>query len=268
MKIRKFWLTNKSGTTYYLTNLSSRALLNEPQGLGYSNTITSIQYPDALSISEAQNFPQFAGEVVFFGQTNEQKYADYQSFISFLSEGGLVLNYQIPSVNDDVYTMDVVVSSIAKTEVGTDNVMRCPLVLQSTSRWKGEPVTVTGSGATYTLTNNGHMPVGFEITMTGALGSPYITLTQDSEVYGMAKVTEIVDSLYLNSIDGEQDLELVQGGSTLPNPLAYQDLSISNGSAYVTFMKLNRGQSTLTIGLDSGSITSVEITFTPMYRSV
>ena len=102
------------------------------------------------------------------------------------------------------------------------------------------------------------------------MSNPYITLTQDGEMYGEAKFIDSTafDKVSVNSNDGKQEVALEQGGSVLPNPLSYQDLSISNGSIYVTFIKLARGTSTLAIGMDSGSITNVTIKFTPIYRSV
>ena len=100
--------------------------------------------------------------------------------------------------------------------------------------------------------------------------NPYITLTQDNEMYGEAKFDDSTgfSKVFVNSRDGEQEVILEQGGSVLPNPLSYQDLSISNGAIYVTFVKLARGTSTLAIGMDSGSITGVTIKHTPLYRSV
>ena len=269
MKVRKFWLKNAKNSIYTLADLSAvKTFINGPKGLGYSNTVTVTQYGDFLSSDPKQNFNQFNGEVEFVQSTNELKYAAYQTFINFLNEGGLKLYYQIPSVSNDTYYADVEVTSIEKTEIGVDNVMRCPIVLQLLSRWKGTEVTVNGSRTTYTLQNNGHMPVGFEITITGAMSNPYFTLEQDSEVYGAAKFEETFDEVYVNSNDGMQQVKLSQGGAYVANPLAYQDLSISNGGIYVTFVKLETGTSTLTVGYDSGAISSVEIKYTPLYRSV
>ena len=119
------------------------------------------------------------------------------------------------------------------------------------------------------MLNNGHIPCGFTIEITGTSRvNPYITLTQDGEMYGEAKFDDTFSKVYVNSRDGEQEVILEQGGSVLPNPLSYQDLSISNGAIYVTFVKLARGTSTLAIGMDSGSITGVTIKHTPLYRSV
>jgi len=160
--------------------------------------------------------------------------------------------------------------NITKTEVKEDGLLRCTIQFMAFTFFKGAEQTQTGSGNQYTLVNNGDFPVGFEIEIKGSLTNPYFTLTQDSDMYGEAKFddTTAFDSVYVNSNDGEQNVILKQSNAILPNPLSYQDLSISNGSIYVTFVKLARGTSTLDIGFESGNITSVDIKFTPQYRSV
>lgn len=275
MSVRKFWLTNGTKTNnvlnkYEFTTPSSKVFLNNPTGLGYSQTITTVQYADVLTGTEAQNFPQIQGEVVFFDGANADRYDKYNKFIEFLTHSPLVIHYQIPKSTPETYSMDVQVASVEKSESKSDGLLRCNFSLQGLSRWKGTEVTVTGSASSYSITNNGHIPCGFEITITGNLTNPYITLEQDNELYGEAKFVDSTafNSVYVDSNDGEQNVILEQGGSVLPNPLSYQDLSISNGAIYVTFVKLARGTSTLTIGMDSGSITSVDIKFTPIYRSV
>ena len=106
--------------------------------------------------------------------------------------------------------------------------------------------------------------------MTGTMENPYFTLVQDGEMYGECKFDDLTSfgEVFVNSKDGEQNVILKQGGSVVANPLSYQDLSISNGAIYVTFCKLARGTSTLTVGYDSGSLTGVDISFAPIFRSV
>lgn len=267
--MRKFWLTNADSETVYLTNMSSNVFLQDPAGLGFSNTIGTTQYGDALVYQTAQNFDVVTGTAIFYSSTLDAMYSGYREFIDFLSKEPLVLHYEIPTSTPEEYTMDVAVNSIQKTEVKEANVLSCELSLQSLSRWKGDEVTVTGSGSTYTITNDGHIPAGFEITITGSsMENPYFTLSNDDGMYGEGKFDGTFDSVHVDSRDGRQDIELEQGGSILPDPLSYQDLSISNGSIYVTFTKFARGNTTLAIGMDSGTLTSVTINFVPLYRSV
>ena len=274
MSVRKFWLTNgtlQNGILkkYEFTVPSSKVFLNNPTGLGYSQTITTIQYADVLNGTEAQNFPQIQGEVVFFDGTNADRYDKYNKFIEFLSYSPLVIHYQIPKTIAEEYTMDVQVVSVEKSESKPDGLLRCNFSLQGLSRWQGAEVTKTGTSSSYSITNSGHLPCGFTIEINGtSMKNPYITLTQDNEMYGEAKFDATLSKMFINSKDGEQEVILENNGVVSTNPLSYQDLSISNGSIYVTFIKLARGTSTLAIGMDSGSITGVTIKHTPLYRSV
>ena len=269
--MRQFYLTNGKSTVKYLAKPSSKIFLNEPKGLGFTQTLETFQFGNRLNANASANFGTIDGEVVFYNDSMGGMYDKYNSFVTFLMDKPLVLSYILPTSPAQTYTMDVEVLSLGKTEIQTDGCLHCDLSLQGLSRWKGAEVTSTGSSSTYTLTNSGHMPVGFSIEITGtAMVNPYFTLEQNSEIYGEAKFIDTTgfSKVKVDSNDGQQNVILEQGGSALPNPLGYQDLSISNGSIYVTFVKLARGTSTLTIGMDSGSLTSATIKFTPIYASV
>ena len=272
MAIREFWLKNSksSDNLYYFQDGAVKVFLANPTGLGMSQSLSTTQYADVLTSVSTQNFTQVGGEVLFWNDSRATKYDNYNKFVDFLTYTPLTLYYKIPTSPTQTYSMEVEVLSLDKTEVKTDGLLRCNFSLQGLSRWKGTEVTKTGTASSYSLTNSGHLPCGFEITIEGSLVNPYITLEQDNEMYGEAKFDDSTafSSVYVNSNDGEQEVILEQGGSVLPNPLSYQDLSISNGAIYVTFVKLARGISTLTIGMDSGSITGVTIKYTPLYRSV
>lgn len=270
MTFRQFQLVNGKGQTVLLSDLSSQIFLNNPAGLGYSNNVTTMQYGEALVlVTTDQGFSSLGGEVVFYDGSRSDKYANYNDFISFLTHKPLTLVYTIPTSTPETYSMDVEVSNIDKTEIKTDGMLRCTFNMISLSRWKGDEVTITGSGTTYSITNDGHMPVGFEITIEGAsMKNPYFTLTGDDGLYGEGKFTDTLDSVYVNSRDGKQEIVLEKNGSIVPNPLGKQDLTISNGSIYVTFAKLIRGEVTLDVGMDSGTLSSVTVKYIPLYRSV
>lgn len=272
---RKFWMINSNNERWNLTERELKTFLNNPQGLGFQKNITTNRFGNAQTLTDiTDTFPTPNGEVLFYDSANASRYEKYNEFVKFLSYDPITLYYQLPfsiySQIPNIYTLECVVGTLTKTESKNDGLMTCPITFNALSFYKGDPVEINGSGLTYTLTNNADFPIGFEIELDGSLVNPYITLEQDNELYGEAKFIDSVafDNVYIDSIDGEQNLILEQGGSVLPNPLSYQDLSISNGSIYVTFVKLARGESTLTIGMDSGSLTSAKIKFTPIYRSV
>ena len=272
---RKFWMINANNERWNLTERELKTFLNNPQGLGFQKTITTNRYGNAQTLTDiTDTFPTPNGEVLFYDSSNASRYEKYNEFVKFLSYDPITLYYQLPfsvfSQIPNIYTLECVVGTLTKTESKNDGLMTCPITFNALSFYKGDPVEINGSGLTYTLTNNADFPIGFEIELKGSMVNPYVTLEQDSELYGEAKFIDSVafDEVYIDSVDGEQNVILSQNNSVLPNPLSYQDLSISNGSIYVTFVKLARGESTLTIGMDSGSLTSAKIKFTPIYRSV
>lgn len=272
---RKFWMVNSKGDRWNLTEHEVRSFMNNPQGFGFAKTISTTRYGNAQVLTDVtDNFPSPSGEVLFYDSHNSTRYEQYNEFVKFLSYEPVTLYYKLPfsfySQIPNVYTLECVVGTLTKTESKTDNIMTCPITFNALSYYKGDEVNINGTGTSYTIQNDGDFPVGFEITVEGSLMNPYVLLSQNDELYGEAKFddTTAFSSLYLNSNDGEQSVILQQSGSVLPNPLSYQDLSISNGSIYVTFVKLARGISELEIGSESGSITSVEIKYQPIYRSV
>ncbi len=268
MIYRKFWIINSKGERWDLTEHDLLTFLNNPAGLGLKKTIDSVRYGErAVKTSETYDIPAPSGELLFYDAANMDRYHMYNLFCRFIVNTPLVLHYKTPN---NLFTLECEVSDLQKTETKDDNIMRCNVTFTGLGFWKGETLTLTGTSNTYTIENDSDFPVGFEITVEGSLTNPYFTLEQDGELYGEAKFDDATafSSVYVNSNDGEQNVELMQGTSVIPNPLSYQDLSISNGSIYVTFVKLARGESTLTIGMDSGSISKVTVVYTPQYRSV
>ena len=266
---RKFTLTNSDGNVWTLTDQNFRVFLNDPQGLGLTDNLTVTTYGNVQRVdNELFTFPQVTGDVIFYDTSNADRYQKYNDFARFISHTPLTLSYEIPTATPEVYTLPCYVTQLQKGESKTDNLMTCPITIQGLDFWKGAEVTLTGSGTSYSITNGGDYEVGMEITITGtSMEEPYFTLTK-GDIYGEAKLTDTFDSVYINSNDTEQNMELESGGATISNPLSYQDLSISNGTIYVTFLKLARGTSTLNIGMTSGTLSGVTIKFTPRYRSV
>jgi len=272
---RRFWLINGDGERWDLTDKEFKSFLNNPTGLGFRKTIEVTRYGEkANKNNEIYDFPQPSGELLFYDTYNSTRYDKYNKFIRFLMSQPITLYYMIPvsyiSGIANIFTLNCDVTEVQKTESKTDHILTSSIVFNGLGFYEGDEISVNGTTDTYTLTNEGDFPVGFEITVEGSLTKPYITLSQDGELYGEAKFvgTQAYNSLYLNSNDGEQNIILQQGGSVIPNPLSYQDLSISNGSIYVTFVKLAKGVSELSIGVESGSITNVNIKYSPKYRSV
>lgn len=281
---RRFWLINGDGERWDLTDKEFKSFLNNPTGLGFRKTIEVTRYGEkANKNNEVYDFPQPSGELLFYDTYNSTRYDKYNKFIRFLMSQPITLYYMIPvsyiSGIANIFTLDCDVTEVQKTESKTDRILTSSIVFNGLGFYEGDEISINGTTNTYTLTNEGDFPVGFEITIEGSnMETPYITLSQDGELYGEAKFEGSEGTgyggitfthVYLNSNDGEQNLELKdQSSALLPNPLNYQDLSISNGAIYVTFIKLAKGVSELSIGMESGSLSSVNIKYSPKYRSV
>ena len=275
---RVFWMINSKGERWDFTDREFKSFLNNPQGLGFSKTFSVNRYGNVQNLTDiTDNFPQPNGEVLFYDSSNSTRYDKYNSFVKFLSYEPITLYYKIPvsyySRIPNTYSIECVVGTLTKTESKTDNILNCSITFNALSFYKGEEVVINGAIAGtgyFHVKNDGDFPVGFEIMATGSVSNPVVTLKQDDELYGEAKFIDATafSKVYINSNDGEQNVILEQGGSAVPNPMSYQDLSISNGSIYVTFIKLARGESTIMIDGTAGSFTSATIRFTPIYRSV
>ena len=276
MNIRKFWLINGKNQTIQFADSISKIFINNPTGLGISNTLTTNQYTDRLDLkNKEQSFHQVGGEYLFYDVSNKDKYQQYNDFITFLTYKPLMFYYQIPTEPAETYSCEVEVLSIEKTEVKTDGALRCNFSLQSLTRWQGDEIVYTTSELPISMEieNPSHMPVGFEITITGNnMKNVIFQLTQDNNLYGVARFNDQInyyfDKVYVNSNDGLQDVVLENDGAVIANPLAYQDFSYSRDAIYVTFLKLARGTSTLSVFVDDGTINSVDVKFIPIYRSV
>lgn len=267
---RKFQLINSKAETWKFTDDTFKVFLNSPQGLGLSDTLTTTVYGNKAEVySEDYAFPTPSGEVLFYDDANSDRYAKYNDFARFISHTPLTLEYTIPKSTPETYSLPCYVTSLSKSETGRDRMLTCAIQFQGIDFWKGDEVTLTGNPIS--ITNEGDYPVGFSIEINGtSMADPYFTLEQD-DLYGECKFLmngTTLTKVTVDSNEGEQNVILENGGVTLANPLQYQDLSISNGEIYVTFVKLARGTSTLTVDKDGGTLGTITVKFTPRYRSV
>lgn len=278
--IRQFTLTNSLGQTWTLTDKEFKSFLNSPQNLGVNRTITATRYGNAQNLDNiTDNFPTPSGEVIFYDSDNSDRYIKYYSFCRFISYEPLTFRYIVPGITPytgvSTYSLKCVVSSLSKTESQTDKTLRCPITFQGLGFWIGSLIHTdnftTVSELSIELNNNSDYEIGFHISLTGNVYNPFFTLTQDGTLYGECRIqdSEIwFDSVDVHSADGEQNIVLTENGSVLENPLSYQDLSISNGQIYVTFLKMKKGVSTLYVGAESGSFNYIGVSYNEIYRSV
>lgn len=266
MGVRKFWLQQGEDDTNIYSFLSD-SFLNEPQGLGFSKTISTLKIGNREIVQdEYYNLPTISGTITFYKGDVSTKYKDYQDFLNFIRNGDIRLYYNTPNTFDSYYCEGRIIA-VDKGEVGTNGVMECPFSFKATTQWQNAKQRIvttiksqTDGGKFYDLErdyyyspssfdtieliNRGYEQVGFELLIEGEVTNPKLTLSQNGVVYGALQINGTYDRVYINSKDGEEEIILERNGSIVPNPISYQDMSIADGVIDVTFLKLKTGTST------------------------
>lgn len=296
MNYRVFYLMNKDDEKFELTNVEFNQFLNNPNGLGFSKTYSTLRLGDSdVVTSEQFNLMIVKGDVLFYGDNNPDIYQSYFNLIKYLSKAPIRLYYLPPNALEPYFSY-VNVIQLDKSEINEDDgMLSCPIQLKMTSFWQTADTNEedvypdTGVGKFYPLVrkanegyyyggsalnnvqifNDGTLETGLIIEIIGECEDPQINFYQDGEQYGVCKLNGTFDYVKVNSIDTEEDLELQYQGSDLANPMSYQDLSIGNpNNLYVTFVKLKAGETTLTVTFGSSFTGHVKFTWRDMYVSV
>ncbi len=266
MTYRKFYLENSLGKTFQLTDKNVKIFLDSPSGLGFSNTLTTLRLGNTLKITDEQiEMPKITGNVLFY-DTNSMAYQNYTDFISFIRNTPLKLYYLPPNLLYP-YFVEGYISSLEKTQFDySAGYISCAMTFSAISLWKNSKVITyeisnikDSDGKHYDLVrpyhysgtslnsikidNNGDVPTGFDFIVNGSITNPMLTAVQNGESYGVIKLTGTFDYIAINSNDQSQSIYLENEGSILSNPLSYQDLSIADGVADITFFKLKVGES-------------------------
>lgn len=270
--IRKFWLENGLGDTYEFTEENSNIFLNDPQGLGFVKNIATERLGDTEYVTAMYyNMPSPSGELLFYNK-REQGYQDYDEFIDFIMIEPLRLYYLPPNTLSPYY-IECQIVQLDKSEYDEDGIMRCPISFVGTSMWLNSSETVISvdntqeaDGKYYELVRPyhysgealknivinvvGNLPADFELEVYGEVENPVLTAMKGDTIYGVIKLDGTFSSndptkpsIYINTNSASEQLILRQGDSVLANPLSYQDLSIADGIASLTFFKLVVGQS-------------------------
>lgn len=267
MIVRKFYFENGLGDKYELTNKTFKTFLYKPKGLGFTKSIATQRLGDSeLLVNETYDTPKPNGEILFYDTGKE--YQSYFDFIKFISYEPLKFGY-IPTNSIEPYYIDCQVVQLEKTEIDDDGVMHCPIVIYGLSMWKTAKQyemtlrnTFDTDGKHYPLVrpyhyanstlanidfnNNGTLPTGFIIEVDGEVQNMQLTAYDEKfNKVGVAKINGTFDYIRINTNDTEQEIELQIDGSVVANPTAYQDLSIADGKAVMTFFKLPVGKSKL-----------------------
>lgn len=283
MAIRKFWLINSLDKKYEFTNKQLEHFLNSPSGLGFAKSISTLRIGNEEVItSELTNMPTISGDILFYANA-EKAYQDYDEFKKFVRYAPLKLFYQPPHLMN-AYYVNIVITSVEKSEYTSEGYLNCPISMYATSLWQNANETSyvisnveEGKGKYYDLVrpynyagyslsniiinNNGDVNTGFVFEINGEVTNPRLSLVQNNITYGIIKLIGTYDYIKINTNDSEQDIYLEYQGSVIANSTSYQDLSISDGIAILTFPKFKVGESQLAFTCDKMSSFNGNIKF-------
>lgn len=294
LEYRKFKLVNGKGTEYQLTDKAFKVFANNPQGLGYSKTLSKIRLGDEDLVYYTKfNLDDLSFELLFYDSKLSDKYQKYQEFINFLSFKPLYLLYQAPN-SFTWYRRKVESVSLSKSQVNyNDRMLHCNFVLTALSFWEDNTSNIIETnnqtlegGKIYPITypivygqssvsNIGLTAVGLlesplEITINGLITDPAWTLYDENDnIYGRAKFIGTFDKVYVNSKETDEEIVLMRNNLKLDNPLSYQDLTIgSPNEIFITFLKLQVGRSKITFFVGDNFVGNVKVEWRNRYVSI
>lgn len=287
--VRRFWLVNTLGDRYDFTKDCS-VFLESPQGLGFRKVYTSMVVGNSELVTSQQfSLTDIQGNLLFMDSTNGTKYQKYQDFIQFAKYKPLEFHYQTPN-NLDSYHCDVIFVQANKTEVKTDGILNVPVIFHRLTEWltdKDETFVMdnnpldegkyhdlvydyhyAGTNLSNTpITNKGTDDVGFiiEIDAPNGVQNPQFTLSQGGETYGICKINGTYTYVRVDSVERTESMYLEDNGSAVTNPEQYQDFTIANGQAYLTWLKIKVGTSTFSF--TCGNIETFDGTVTLRFKN-
>ena len=75
--IREFTLINSLNESWTFTEKTFKVFLNNPQGLGFTRTATTVRYGNRQNLTDiTDNFPQPGGDILFYDSANGDRYTD------------------------------------------------------------------------------------------------------------------------------------------------------------------------------------------------
>lgn len=273
MDYRKFSLETASGNVFPLTNPSVKVFATNPSGFGFtmSNTTTRLGDVDYLT-SKVPSMLDKSFDIIFYGDSVEEIYRNYQSFVRFLNtDDTLYLKYDLGNIG--IYRVVVTSSSISKSEVmPDDNALTCSLSLNTLTFWEDgteHTDTATGSGTvTKTITVDGDTGTYMNIKVVGTMTNPTYSIENADGVYGRGKFTGTYTELEVIADPANETINLKNGNTVITNPYNYQDLSVGEDGIAVTFLNLKRGSNTFRFSSSSSSSVTITLKYRNRYVSV
>lgn len=266
---RKHWLINSLGQRYDFTKDNSKLLFSRPQGFGFRREYETIKVGNSeLVMSQQFDLTDITGQLLFYrDQDAGDIYQDYRDFVKFIRFKPLMF-YQLTPNDIDPFYCDVLLTNIDKPDIGENGILTVGVTFHRLTEWlNAEDYSIlltnqaVGTGKYYPLErpyhyagtslqntpihNEGTDDVGFIFEIVGEVQNPKFTLTQMGEQYGVCKINGTYDYVLLNSVEKNETLYLENNGSAISNPERYQDFTVRNGLAYLTWCKFKVGETIL-----------------------
>lgn len=271
---RQFWLINALGERYDFSDKNTKTFLNTPNGFGFSSNYSVNDLGNSQTlVSESYKLLDIKGELCFYEKTNEGRYQDYLNFIRFVKHKPLEFHYLTPNSVADYYS-EIVFAQADKGEVGADGVLRVGVSFHRLTQWLTSDYTTLvlrneslEDGKHYNLirpyhysgtmlndvpiNNAGTDSVGFQIEIQGYVENPRFNLSQNGQIYGICKLDGNFDYVKVNSVENKEEIYMTLDDAPIGNPVACQDLTVSNGENYVTFIQLLTGENRFNFTCDN-----------------
>lgn len=289
LQYRKHWLINAVGDKYEFTNQNSKIFLNNPAGFGFQRMYSSIMVGNSELVTSQQfQMTDITGELLFYNSPNGEIYEDYFDFIQFAKLKPLEFHYQTPNILGSYYC-DVLFIQASKGEVSKDDgILHVPVTFHRLTQWLDATDytieltnTIYENGKEYPLVreyhyagtglgntpiyNKGTDDIGFILQINGNVQNPQFSLSQYGERYGICKINGTYDYIMIDSVEKTESIYLERNGSALTNPEQYQDFTIRDGMAYLTWLKLKVGESTFSF--TCGNIDTFDGTVTISFKN-
>lgn len=288
--MREFKLTNSSGVEYNLTE--AKSFLFDVSGLGFSET-TEFQRIGNHYKPLKRSYQQWTPSGTIFFSNWDTCYAEYHQFALFCQDSPLVLSY---FQHNKTYYMQVIVSSLDKTEIGERDGLECDVKFAALSPWYEEVVAahehkeVAGNktydyqyevteavpegryiygnegGMTVTITSDSWQRSPVRLTIYGPVLNPAWAVTCNGEVIGTGRVLATIDDSHKLVVDNTTPDFLIQR-SDLSDTLVGDIYQLSDFDTD-RFVYLEHGTNVITVTHEGTEDVVVEVVAHIEYETV
>lgn len=279
--IRTFTLINEYGQSYPLNQVRKGFLMN-PSGLGYAiNRNYTLFGSEWIKSDDQIEQTPISGTIYFGSESPYQRSHEFTEFV--LTSKELTLSYETPA---GTYYKDVDISNYSKTEIGSSGYLECQIELMPKTLWylpsnvRVSMNAASGNGLQFTfklpnkfvnnrngsaiITNDGHVPAPFKMTVYGPISNPMISLLDNGEEISKLRVVYDIsagETLEYSSKDGNIYIYVDDGNGNRTDLATSLDITNDN------IFKIPIGTYQIKMTADS-ALTSAAFTIYKQYIAV